>query len=111
MNVYFILKNVINNLYKRRLNFLLITIVSGITIFLLDMVFMISEESYYHIRVVREILNQKETSINIRIIWDARNLDYEKNIAGFDAELEEMFGDAYGKFMEMNMKFQKEESS
>ena len=67
MNVYFILKNVINNLYKRRLNFLLITIVSGITIFLLDMVFMISEESYYHIRVVREILNQKETSINFRI--------------------------------------------
>lgn len=110
IHIRFILENFIRNLDKRRLNFALMVIVSGVTVFLLDMVFMIKEESYYHIRSVKESLKQNESCMNIRVFPDAGDFDFTKKLSDFDVRLEEEFGDDYGAFMEMNIRFFKEES-
>lgn len=103
----FILEDIFNRLDKRRLNFILIVLVAGVTVFLLDMVFMINGESYQHILTVKNTLQQKENYLNVQVIPDERIPNYPINVSKFDAELQKEFGSKYGKFMEMDIAFQK----
>lgn len=98
MHIRFILKNVLDYMYRRKLNFVLTMIISVVTMYLLAMVLTLAGESYYYIYAVKNTIRNTEY-LNINVLMDSTNMDYCKKVETFDKEMQEAFGNQYGKFM------------
>lgn len=98
MHIGFIIKNVLDYMYKRKINFILTIIISVVTMYLLAMVLTLAGESYYYIYAVKNTIKNTQY-LNINIFMDPSNMDYCANVEAFDKEMKKDFGNQYGKFM------------
>lgn len=92
------LRTVWFDLYRRRLNFLLVVIVAAIAVYMLDMVLMIRAQANYQIYMVKSLIHHEEQLLNINIIFDSSG-DYEiynQRVIEFARQLKEQYPNQYG---------------
>lgn len=104
MHISFILKKVFDYMYRRKLNFCLTVIISLITVYMLAMALTMIANSFYHIFITKKTINDTDF-LNINILNNVYDMDYFEAVEMFDKELSDIYGDDYGKFMYMDVKF------
>ena len=105
------LRTVWFDLYRRRLNFLLVVIVAAIAIYMLDMVLMIREQANYQIHMLKNYLIHEEQLINIAVIYDHTSEDdlYNDRVIAFASMLQEKYPEQYGYSSETPISIQEKD--
>ncbi len=99
MHIRLIGNKVTEYIIKRKLNFVLTLLILTVSIYMVSFVFTTVCESNYYIYKTKEML--KGNIININIMMDGLDTDYCKKVSVFANEINELYGDDFGKYMYM----------
>lgn len=105
MRKLFIVQKILEYVSRRKINFILTTILMIITLYMTSMVLHIYTKSVYYMVETRNVFSDEDI-INIQILMDdTDNIDYFENAEKFLESLQDKFGEEFGKFMEINVNY------
>lgn len=104
MHIGLITKKITEYIYRRRLNFILIVAVMAIAGYMVFMVVEMYFKSVYHIYdTKKQFVRTDFVNLHILMNWD--KADYFDSVEKYLGELKEAYGDDFGRFMYMPVRY------
>lgn len=100
MHIRFVIKKTMENIYFRKLNFLLMTIVLTVAFYLTFMVVGLYFKSNYYIYKTKASFNS-DNFVNVNILMDFDDPQYMNNIGNYLTALRDNYGNEVSYFMNM----------
>lgn len=104
MHMDLITKRVMEYIYRRKLNFILIVMVMAIADYMLFMVVGMYFKSVYHIYDTKEQFTD-DSFVNLNILMNENNADYHDSVEQYLSELKAKYKDDFGRFMYMQVRY------
>jgi ABC-type antimicrobial peptide transport system permease subunit len=104
MHISLITKRVIDNIYNRKMNFIMTILVRIVTLYLLFLVIGLFLKSRYYIFETKKLFEFKDV-LNVNIVVDFLDNGYCDAAAGFISDIKEKYIDEYEDFMYMNVDY------
>lgn len=99
-----ITKKIMEYIYRRKLNFMLIVVVMAIAGYMLFMVVEMYFKSVYHIYDTKSQFAEN-SFVNLKILMNENKTDYHGSVEKYLEKLREEYGDDFGTFMYMQVRY------
>lgn len=108
MRKFFIIQKIVEYVSRRKINFFLTTVLMIVTLYMASMVIHTYTKSVYYMIETKNVFSDEDI-LNIQIIIDEQESnDYFENVEKFLEDMEDKYGEEFGKFMYLNVNYTKE---